>query len=295
MFSKILMPVNPDDIDFAVGILPHASWLAKKLDIPVVLLSIIPVDRENEDAEEPGVAKIYLEAEKRVKGRLEQLISVLAGEGVQVEPVVVFGSPSNMIVSLCGSLACDLIAMSTHGGGLLSRAIVGSITTEVIRKSTVPVLVINPTRSRAIPTQQVDISTVFVPLDGSREAEAVLPYVEYLASRLSLNVVLIHAVKKKSVTASLVAILGKRSRDYLDKLTAGLVSRGISAHWELLEGEAGEQIVETVEDVLHHMIAVTHTGRTGLKRWLRGSVSEEIIRETGDPVLVVPPALSDRS
>jgi nucleotide-binding universal stress UspA family protein len=57
---------------------------------------------------------------------------------------VIIGSPAPVIVNLSNEIEFDLIIMTTHGKGGIKRAVMGSITDEVVRNAGIPVLVINP-------------------------------------------------------------------------------------------------------------------------------------------------------
>ena len=319
MFNKFLVPINPDDRDIASGIVAHATWLAGRLASEVVFLSVIPFDRTNNA---PGTAEIFERAKFDVERRLESLVESTGNPGVSLETLVEFGAPAETIVETCRRLACDIIAMSTHGGGRLAKALAGSVTTNVIACAPVPVLVINPTIAADSLSDAVDISTIHVALDGTPEAEAVLPHVEYLAAKLGFNVVLMRAVDeiaKKTPTqaeakqvfpgengvlyrqerrghvsngtaavASAANVSTQPSGEYLARITEGLNRKGLSAKWVLLEGDAKKCFLGAVEESSCNMIAVTHSGKSGLRRRITGSVSEGLIKKTGYPVLVVP-------
>ena len=316
MFNKFLVPINPDDRDIASGIVAHATWLAGRLASEVVFLSVIPFDRTKEG---PQTAEIFERAKCDVERRLESLVESTESPGVRLETVVEFGSPAETIVETCRRLACDIIAMSTHGGGLFAKALAGSVTTDVIASAPVPVLVINPTIAVDSLSDAIDISTIHVALDGTLEAEAVLPHVEYLAAKLGFNVVLMRAVDEiaknpstparatrvlpdengvlyrrerqgpeSNGTASAASASAESSAAYLARLTEELRRKGLSAKWVLLEGDAKKCFLGAFEESSHNMIALTNSGRSGLRRRITGSVSEGLIKKTGYPVLVVP-------
>ena len=320
MFKKFLVPINPDDRDIASGIVAQATWLAGRLSSEVVFLSVIPFDRTNMV---PGTTQIFERAKRDVEGRLESLVEATRGPKVRLETIVEFGSPAETIVETCRRLACDIIAMSTHGGGLLAQALVGSVTTDVIASAPVPVLVVNPTISADSLSDAVDISTIHVALDGTPEAEAVLPHVEYLAARLGFNVVLMRAVDETTketpsqsvarrvipgdevvlyrreswdaasngaaaVASTAANVSTQPSAAYLARVAEGLNSKGLSVRWVLLEGDAKKSILGAFEESSSNMIAVTHSGRSGLKRRFTGSFSVGLMKKTGYPVVVVP-------
>lgn len=319
MFTKFLVPINPDDRDIASGIVAHATWLADRLASKVVFLSVIPIDRTEKG---PGTEEIFERAKSDVELRLESLVESMRSRGVRLDTLVEFGSPAETIVETCRRLRCDLIAMSTHGGGVLAQTLAGSVTTDVIAGASVPVLVVNPTISADSLTDTVDISTVYVALDGTPEAEAVLPHVEFLAAKLGFDIVLVRAVNEiarepaigeasmesflsedgnhdhnshtyAALKETVLLVAGPeapadQSDDYLAAIANSFNSKGVNARCVLLEGDAKKCILGAFEESPHNMIAVTHSGRSGLMRRFTGSVSEGLIKKTGSPVLVVP-------
>lgn len=53
------------------------------------------------------------------------------------------------------------------------------------------------------------------------------------------------------------------------------------------EGEAAETIIELARGAPNSLIAMCTHGRSGVKRWVLGSITEKVVRHSGDPVLVV--------
>ena len=69
-------------------------------------------------------------------------------EGVRVEDVVTSGDPANELLSYAGRVGADLIAAGSHGHGFITRLVVGSVTTKLLRTSTCAVLVVPPDARR---------------------------------------------------------------------------------------------------------------------------------------------------
>jgi nucleotide-binding universal stress UspA family protein len=77
--------------------------------------------------------------------------------------------------------------------------------------------------------------------------------------------------------------------DYLKAVTDNLTEKGLNVNWKLLRGNAAATIVELARDTPHDLVAITTHGRSGITRWVLGSVTEKLVRASGDPVLVIPP------
>lgn len=75
---------------------------------------------------------------------LDTTAARLRARGVATSTLLAEGEAAIEIASTARDGGYDLIAMATHGGGPLARALVGSVTDAVIRTAEVPVLVIQP-------------------------------------------------------------------------------------------------------------------------------------------------------
>ena len=330
MFTKILVPMDGSELSEAI--LPGVAYLAKRLDIPVELVSIVdagtpPVAHE---AATPGIVRhpfISYAADERsytgVPGRrvlesdppvrsayqfdqdvgkepaedmievqvwLDERASWLGQQGVSVvesKVVAAIGRPSERIIEYADLHNCDLIAMATHDRNLLGQALRGSVTNAVIRSSPVPVIAITPEKQQGHLGQAVELSSVLVPLDGSPFAEAVLPYAENLAERLGLEVVLVQALRSDEQEAA------RDASQYLENIAERLGGIGIKARWEVITGDAAQEIAKMAQNAPDTMIALASHSRSGISRWVTGSVAEELLRESGNPVLIISSKLAE--
>ena len=79
----------------------------------------------------------------------------------------------------------------------------------------------------------------------------------------------------------------KEAEEYLGKMENGLRSKGIKVENHVRYGHAAVEILEHAERGKFDLIAMTTHGRSGVGRWLLGSVAEKIVRGSSVPVLVV--------
>jgi len=103
--------------------------------------------RDFERGEHPIYAN-QIESNRRVEleAELQPIIEELHQHGYAVEPLVEFGDPAEAILTAAQQHHVDLIAMTTHGRTGLTRQLFGSITEDVLRHTTLPVLVVHPAR-----------------------------------------------------------------------------------------------------------------------------------------------------
>jgi len=138
------------------------------------------------------------------------------------------------------------------------------------------------------------IKQILVPLDGSHAAEAVLPYVERIAAATNSSVLLLAAVDRARDWGEDTGgdLKGERheAESYLRRLQARLTSStGRDVELEVIESEPAAGILAKSEKHQPGLIAMTTHGRSGLARWVLGSVAAKLLHATHTPILVVRP------
>ena len=132
---------------------------------------------------------------------------------------------------------------------------------------------------------------LLVPLDGSSCAEDVLPYVEKLAEDLKakvslLRVVYAHTFPGVDPTDAEVAVV-QEAEAYLRDIEGRLKAKGFEVDTHVRYGDDAEEILDHAAQKGVDFIAMTTHGRSGVKRWLLGSVAEKILRHAPKPVFLV--------
>ena len=142
-FERILVPT--DMSDFASLAMDYALFFRKQLGSRITLLYADELRMPIEFLEYP--LGYYLENAPDSKLRLQQKLRDLAllkcPDG-GIETIVVDDSPARAIVQTASNMNADLIIMGTHGRSGWKRAILGSVTEEVLRQSDTPVLAVTP-------------------------------------------------------------------------------------------------------------------------------------------------------
>ncbi len=139
---------------------------------------------------------------------------------------------------------------------------------------------------------------IVVPLDGSDLAEAVLPHVCALAKqfdgviallRVPVYPIMDYPMSDPMLTASLYDSIRSEANDYLLRTAARLQQEGCNVTSQLRDGPVVETIVEYANEIHADLIALSTHGRSGLSRWLIGSVADNVVRTAGVPVLLLRP------
>jgi nucleotide-binding universal stress UspA family protein len=140
---------------------------------------------------------------------------------------------------------------------------------------------------------------ILVPLDGSALAEKILPHVADLAKVSGAEVTLVSVVQFTvgAVGAKLEAIpeavaernaaLKTEALIYLEKVQRDLKDKGVTAHCVALEGDVASEIMIFADKKGFELVAMGTHGRSGIDRFMMGSIAEKVVRGTAKPVLLV--------
>ena len=132
---------------------------------------------------------------------------------------------------------------------------------------------------------------ILVPLDGSPVAEKALPHTRALARMLKLPVTLLAVVetvadfseKKADYLDTLIEGGARNAEEYLEKISKTF--SGAAIQYRVEKGRADEAIITNAG--AGTLITMATHGRSGLGRWLLGSITEQVVRGAHNAVLVV--------
>jgi nucleotide-binding universal stress UspA family protein len=298
MFTKMLIPL--DGSRTAEKVLPYARALGGVLKIPVELLAVVDI---GEMATHIAASKArFLDAmvQDAERSCSEYLRAVAAkATGVNIKWSVEKGRPEEVITEKAVADKNALIAMATHGRSGLNRWMLGSVAEKVLRGCENPLLMVRASEE-VDAEEKVRLKSVIVPLDGSELAERVIPSVVALAKAMNIEVVLFRAYSIPYSVYSgtegysainfeeLIAAVKDEAVGYLEKKTAELKTDGLAkVSYVAKEGLSADEVIALGRATPDNLIAMCSHGRSGVKRWVLGSVTETVVRHSGDPVLVV--------
>jgi nucleotide-binding universal stress UspA family protein len=132
---------------------------------------------------------------------------------------------------------------------------------------------------------------ILVPLDGSECAENVIPMVESLAKELKANIALLRVAYAytfpgvDSTEAELKVV--REAEEYLAEVEDRLKAKGLKTSSHVRYGNDAEEILDHAAQKDIDLIAMTTHGRSGVKRFLLGSVAEKVLRYSPKPIFLV--------
>lgn len=141
---------------------------------------------------------------------------------------------------------------------------------------------------------------ILIPLDGSPLAEAALPVALEVASRFEAELTLIRVVLPPHVVghatgaayASLLTglreIAYEEAEVYLRDQQTRLAETGTAVSVRVVDGEpVADMILEAAAELSTDLIVMSTHGRSGVSRWVFGSVADRVLRSAGVPILLV--------
>jgi nucleotide-binding universal stress UspA family protein len=293
MYNKILVPL--DGSTLSEGVLPYVRLMARALHLPVELLRI----------NDPAQLGAYVPAVK-VGEYLQKIAASFSGIA-DVKSTVELGYPAAMIVDRAAAQPDTLVAMATHGYSGPQRWLLGSIAEKVLHATTNHLLLVRPAEGDT--SGEARLNTVLVPLDGSELAEKVLPTVTGLTACLNLEAVLVHVLIRFYFGSpdAFLPVFGANvpnqqelwaqasadASQYLTEKVEQLRVKGLPRVSSLLIEDGAEgaaaAIIELARKTSDNLVIMSTHGRSGIGRWLLGSVTERVVRHTSDPVIVIRP------
>jgi nucleotide-binding universal stress UspA family protein len=133
---------------------------------------------------------------------------------------------------------------------------------------------------------------MLIPLDGSKTAEKVLPYARSLAGKLGLPIELLAVIEVPEIVTHMTRHMDAfledevtNSQRYLENISKTLPR--LSVKCAVQKGQAATDIIENAESGEGTIIAMVTHGRSGLNRWLLGSIAEKVLRGSAKPLLLV--------
>jgi nucleotide-binding universal stress UspA family protein len=297
MYTNMLVPL--DGSLLSEGILPYASTLAKALNVPVELLQVINPEIIG-DSVDPQIGRYFDIIEADMKRKSNDYLDSVAGSlpsSLTVNRLVETGNAAEVIVDRAASGSGTLIAMSTHGRSGIQRWVLGSVADKVLHASSNPLLLVRA-RDEGRTVNESTLKTIVVPLDGSALAELAIPHVVVVAKKMKLEVILLRvcSLAREAYMGEgyppdfdrITVTVKKEIKDYLEGKVSQLRAEGIeNISYLLPEGDAAAQITDIAMDIPDNLVAMCTHGRSGIGRWMLGSVTDRVVRHSGHPVLVI--------
>ncbi|MCE7980051.1 MAG: universal stress protein [Caldilinea sp. CFX5] len=290
-YHKILIPL--DGSPLAEHVLDHIGWLAAPAQTELCLVSVIESWRYAAAGPEFPLTDLITPVRNEMQAYLQAQQAKLQAAGYAVVTHVIEGDAAGVILNLVQTAGIDLVAMSSHGRSGFVRWALGSVAERVIHGARIPVFLVRETTK----PRQDKPQTILLPLDGSATAEQALPEAQALALANQAQILLVQVIQKldegsqrllfKDETAAKATFAEwrRQAEAYLAGVAARVTAAGVACDYRVMVDDPDRAIC-AMSNHADLIVMGTH-GRSGLARWVYGSVANKVLRGASCPLLLV--------
>lgn len=264
--KKILVPT--DFSDQANNAIKAAASVAKGYDTEIILMHVIDLPHETVDMIQPGfdLPEVML-FKKMAEQKLIESAKKAELKGLTVSVVLRLGKFFNEVEAVSNENTIDLIVMGSYGASGLKEMFIGSNTEKIVRASQVPVLVIK--------SDQTDIcfdNVVFASDFLEKNPEAYNKILHFLTERNAKpHFLMVNTPNSFKPTHEAETII----QEFLKDLEVEDYTFAVYNDFDIEKG-----LSNYAEKINSSLIVMGTHGRTGLSRFINGSISEDVVNHS---------------
>ena len=280
-FETILVPI--DGSVSCIRARELAALIARKYHSKVTVVHVVSHDFMHPELKAnyqlpslilQKIDEVYMKAGEKILRTAEEAFN---DEGLQVEPLLIRRSedPADTILNLAKERPFDLIVMGNRAETQAERFELGSTSEKIVLYSKTPVLIVK---------RKTKMSKLLVAVDGSEQANKALKYASNLAMEFKAKVTLLHVSESKlaNLEPEAVRIVGENILS-----DAATNFEGIDLDKRLEYGSPAKNIIKAARQENYDLIVLGSRGLSSVKRYLLGSVSEDVSMHARRSVLIV--------
>jgi nucleotide-binding universal stress UspA family protein len=296
-FRSILVPLDGQPL--AEQAVPVGRSVARRCGAALHLVTVQPpISPLVLSSDVAGMAQQMQAATALAMGAyVERVAATAQCDEITVASALLEGPPAERLAAYVREHGIELVVMTTHGRGGLSRLWLGSVADRLLRKLEVPVLLLRPREG----PQPTEYRRVLVALGERAELEVVEPALTLGAFAGTTSYVLAHVVEPPPPILAPAPVhapgLGPEwiqarhhaALRYLGPLAERLSQHGLAVETRVVVGgPIAAEVLELARKTGADLIAMGTHGKQGLERLVLGSVADKVVRGSDGPVLVTP-------
>lgn len=245
----------------------------------------------------PDGGEIALDAARAgCRDAVADAVAAARRAGADAEGEVLEGEPVAELLAEAQRWEASCVVTATHGREGLARALLGSVAEGVLRRSTIPVLVVHDLPAVA---EHAVLRRIVCALDASPPADRAFAVAVDVAAEREATLELLSIVALDDEIAEdyehrgfdpegTVGALYATARTPLDERATRARARGVETSVRVAGAQdVARAIVATASDRGADLVVIGTHGRHGLERAFLGSTAEAVIRRSAVPVLAV--------
>lgn len=262
MYNEILVPTDGSEVAERAGTV--AVRMAELFGADLTVISV----------REPG-------SEERAKQAVTEIEGSATEAGLTVQTEIIDDEESAIhraIIDYAEERGVDVVVMGTQGRTGIGRFLLGSVAQQTLQESPIPIVTVHEDT-----VADFEVDNVLVPTDGSEGAEAATQHAIDLVTEVggTLHALNVTSGGREEGSSPIDDVRDRGEAAGVEVVTA---TRSGRPH-EVIAGYVAEAEIDIV-------VMGTH-GRTGLRRYLLGSVTERTVRFSPVPVVSVKPKSAD--
>jgi len=271
--KKILVPT--DFSPNAENALKVAVQMARRFDGEIFLLHMLelplgiidPVSGSNTN--DLPEALFFM---KLAKKRFKELMSQDYLEGIKVHETVEFHQAFEGIMEISQKHNCDIIIMGSHGATGLKEIFIGSNAEEVVRNSTIPVMIIKNDRPNFV------VNNLVFATDCKLKNKHTLSKVKKFAEKIDATLHLVY------INTANNFVIEEEAQKYLEDFVRGENLKNFTLNiYNDVTVENG--ILNFATSINAELIGISTHGRKGLDHFFNGSISEDLVNHANMPIV----------
>lgn len=296
ILRHFLVPL--DGSVMAEAALPVAFGLAKPLGATITLLHVLERAAPRTIHGEP-----HLQATDSASAYLVEVAAQWSNQGVPIDWHVHPNKQDNVARSIGDhaiEMHADIVVITTHGSGGLRDLLFGSIAQQIVRRDTIPTLVVRPPQNGVLTPYHCE--SILVPIDQSHQAQPALQVAEEIVLDTGAELILmsviptldtatgdwaVSATFSPTATAAVMDLAQSDAGQILEQTAERLRAEGARVRTLISRGRVTQQIDAAADaNGVSLLVLATH-GRSGLDGTMSGSVSQRLLPEIHCPILLV--------
>ena len=278
--KQILCPI--DFSEAANLALQYAKVMAERFQSRLLVLYADPYEPPPYFTadQQKDLVKAQARSRKAAKVHLSRQAKERLGESIEAETIIVEDHPASGILKTAASRGADWIIMGTHGRSGWRRAMLGSTTERVLRKTEKPVLTVRHKEGEN-KLSPFTIQKILSPVNYTEVAQKALGYAAALAERFSAELRVLTVIESP----------GEDTEESERKGLCAWIPGGIRPRCQIQEmvrrGNAGEQILKTAGSDGCDLIVLGAQHKRFWDSTVIGTTTMNVIRHAPCPVFTV--------
>ena len=296
MFKHILLPL--DGSSLAERVLPHAVALSGAFNSKLTLLRVI------NDGSEKGEGNIvnpmaWQMRKSEAEAYLKSVQNRLADVEIDSEVKIIEGNPPQQICDFAQNEEVDLIILSSHGSSGVSAWNINSTVQKVLLRAYMPVMIIRAYKEDSGSLTGLQYDRLFLPMDGSKRAECVLPLAKSICKAQNSKAFITHIVEEpnlpkqtpisdeiSSLIDQLMDINFEEAKEYLEQVEDQFKPENVET---IIESSKKPSIAmhNIIDREQIDLVLLSAHGHSGESRWPYGKIALSFIVYGTTPLIII--------